>query len=97
MNVTCKTLCISIKSSVGFQRPKSLFKFFCFLDLFRFDDDGTVEVDGALLKVFNAMVLVGVLFDGTFRGWVVDVDGVVFAITTSGMLWTGDMALSISI
>jgi uncharacterized membrane-anchored protein YitT (DUF2179 family) len=64
----CKTLCINIKSSVGFQRPKSLFKFFCFLDLFRFDDDETVEVDGALAKVFNVLVLVGGLFGGIFRG-----------------------------
>lgn len=99
MNLTCNTLCISIKSSVGFQRPKSLFKFFCFLDLFLLDDDddATVEVDGILVKGFNALVLKGILFDGILRGWVVEVDGAVFAITDSGTLWTGDMTLSISV
>ncbi|KAE9526785.1 hypothetical protein AGLY_013433 [Aphis glycines] len=56
--------------TIGFQRPKSLFKFFCFLDLFRFDDDETVEVDGALLKVFNAMVYKPKLVDVMFNDWV---------------------------
>lgn len=100
--LTCNTLCISIKSSVGFQRPKSLFKFFCFLDLFLFDDDDdddwTVEVDGTLAKGFNVLVeLRGVLLVGNFRGWVEDVEGVKFGITISGTLWTGDMILSISV
>lgn len=95
-NLTCNTLWISIKSSVGFQRPKSLFKFFCFLDLFLLEDDVTLEVEGVILKGFTVTELIGVLLDGTFRGWVVVVNGVL-AIIVSGMLWTGDMTLSISI
>lgn len=95
--LTCKTLWISIKSSVGFQRPKSLFKFFCFLDLFLLDDDGTVEVDGALAKALNVLGFVDILIDATLRGCVVEVDGVVFEITVSGILWTGDITLSISV
>lgn len=70
MNFTCNTLCISIKSSVGFQRPKCLFKFFCFLDLFLFDNDDdeiVVDVDGIFVKGFDALTLKGVLLSGTFR------------------------------
>lgn len=72
--------------------------FLCFLDLFLFDDNETVEIVGKLLPTeVIVAVLLGVLMDGIFGRIVVDVDGIEFVVNVSGTLDIGGMALSISV